>query len=262
MNFNDFNCSPHPGCNYLIPGVNLTAAWAFNLMDGVGAAHWNGLAAGRKPNTAIRAGYAIFHDSAWNQGAQGLWQNPPYFAETDNFSGLCPFGNTTQDCVLTRASFQPLHRLRIPLITLETITQNLNFKQGMIQQYNLNVEYQIPGDMVLTIGYAGSHSTHILQVKETQMYDPVGVPRRSRLYAGLRPRRNSLCGAVGGDIATTTSAAPVTTLYRSKQRLRAHGTVCTLLSVIPMPRLSIVEFPTDWALILVHLLAFARKQWY
>ncbi|HYK88179.1 MAG TPA: carboxypeptidase-like regulatory domain-containing protein, partial [Acidobacteriota bacterium] len=31
--------------------------------------------------TAIRAGYAIFHDSAWNQGGQGLWQNPPYYAE-------------------------------------------------------------------------------------------------------------------------------------------------------------------------------------
>ena len=33
-------------------------------------------------NTAIRAGYAIFHDSSWNQGAQGLWENPPYFAES------------------------------------------------------------------------------------------------------------------------------------------------------------------------------------
>ena len=35
--------------------------------------------------TAIRGGYAIFHDSSWNQGAQGLWENPPYFAESDNF---------------------------------------------------------------------------------------------------------------------------------------------------------------------------------
>src|SRR5713101_4926643 len=36
-------------------------------------------------NTVFRAGYAMFHDSAWNQGAQGLWENPPYFAESDNF---------------------------------------------------------------------------------------------------------------------------------------------------------------------------------
>src|SRR5581483_2451121 len=36
-------------------------------------------------NTAVRAGYAIFHDSSWNQGAQGLWENPPYFADYANF---------------------------------------------------------------------------------------------------------------------------------------------------------------------------------
>ena len=33
--------------------------------------------------TVIRAGYGILHDSSWNQGGQGLWQNPPYYAEVD-----------------------------------------------------------------------------------------------------------------------------------------------------------------------------------
>ena len=35
-----------------------------------------------KSNTVVRGGYAIYHDSSWNQGAQGLWQNPPYYAES------------------------------------------------------------------------------------------------------------------------------------------------------------------------------------
>src|ERR1700680_2034609 len=35
--------------------------------------------------TVVRGGYSISHDSAWSQGAQGLWQNPPFFAEGDNF---------------------------------------------------------------------------------------------------------------------------------------------------------------------------------
>jgi hypothetical protein len=45
---------------------------------------------------------------------------------------------------------------------------NRNFVQGMVQQYNLNVERQIPGDIVLTVGYAGSHTNHVLasQVNE------------------------------------------------------------------------------------------------
>src|SRR5713226_2027804 len=43
--------------------------------------------------TAVRAGYAIYHDSSWSQGAQGLWQNPPYYAESDSFAfgGACTF---------------------------------------------------------------------------------------------------------------------------------------------------------------------------
>ncbi len=93
FNFNS-GCGTPPGCNYLIPGVNSNGRvgvqfdWTA-LEPRIGMA-WR---PGGSPNTAIRAGYAIFHDSAWNQGGQGLWENPPFFAETDNFPGAaCPFG--------------------------------------------------------------------------------------------------------------------------------------------------------------------------
>lgn len=128
-----------------------------------------------RPNTAVRAGYAIFHDSAWSQGAQGLWQNPSYYAEVDNFNYFpgnpCPFGNATsatpQNCGLQlsflQANLQPILSPPNPDSFTGTIqSQNLNFKQGMVQQFNLNVEQQMPGQFVLTVGYAGSRSTHIL----------------------------------------------------------------------------------------------------
>ena len=114
--------------------------------------------------TAVRGGYAIFHDSAWSQGAQGTWQNPPYYAETDNFNGLCPFGSLgTPGCGIETA-FLPLFTAPPdPANFTGTIqSQNLNFKQGMVQQFNLNVEHQLPANLVLTVGYAGSRSTHIL----------------------------------------------------------------------------------------------------
>ncbi len=41
-------------------------------------------------------------------------------------------------------------------------SQNLNFKQGRVQQFNLNIEHQLLGNLVLTAGYAGSRSQHIL----------------------------------------------------------------------------------------------------
>ena len=129
-------------------------------------------------NTSVRAGYAIFHDSSWNQGAQGLWENPPYFAETDNFSGLCQFQNTLQaapqNCGLVRSFLPNFTAQPDPAAFTGTIqSQNLNFRQGMVQQFNLNVERQIPGDVVLTAGYAGSRSTHILV---GQINENVGSP--------------------------------------------------------------------------------------
>src|SRR5713226_6803804 len=122
--------------------------------------------------TALRAGYAIFHDSSWNQGGQGLWENPPYFGETDNFAGFSPFQSLgTQTCGFTGTAGCGLAAGFLPPITPpqnpdffsgEPQSQNLNFKQGRVQQFNLNVEHQLPGNVVLTAGYAGSRSHHIL----------------------------------------------------------------------------------------------------
>ncbi len=127
-------------------------------------------------NTVIRGGYAIFHDSSWNQGGQGLWENPPYFAESQNLGFLppfspCPLTNTTLNCGVERVFLQNLPGGAIgPYIAAPLInkfpgtiqSQNLNFKQGRVQQMNLDVERQIPGNIVLTAGYAGSRSSHIL----------------------------------------------------------------------------------------------------
>ena len=43
--------------------------------------------------TAVRGGYGIVHDSAWNQGGQGLWQNPPFYAEVDPCTFCFAFGS-------------------------------------------------------------------------------------------------------------------------------------------------------------------------
>jgi hypothetical protein len=139
-------------------------------------------------NTVVRAGYSIYHDSGWSQGAQGLWQNPPYYAEVDQFNygypgDTCPFGNwqlpTTSpnavNCGLkygflqlngtpgVDSSLAPFTAPPNPnTFTGTSLSQNSNFKQGMVQQFNLNIERQLPGNIVLTAGYAGTRSTHIL----------------------------------------------------------------------------------------------------
>jgi hypothetical protein len=103
-------------------------------------------------NTVFRGGYGLFHDSSWNQGAQGLWQNPPYYAES--FAGGA---NMSQ-------GFQVYSSPPTPANFEGTIwSQDTNFKQGRIQQFNFNVEQEIPGHIVLTAGYAGARSSHLLE---------------------------------------------------------------------------------------------------
>jgi hypothetical protein len=125
--------------------------------------------------TAVRGGYGIVHDSAWNQGGQGLWQNPPYYAEVDT-GGLCATPTST-GCGLSNGflvaagtpSSTPVAGGAVlsspvnPLLYTGTIqSENRDFKQGIIQQFNLNIERQMPGNVVLTVGYGGSRSAHIL----------------------------------------------------------------------------------------------------
>ncbi|HXJ96888.1 MAG TPA: carboxypeptidase regulatory-like domain-containing protein [Terriglobia bacterium] len=131
--------------------------------------------------TSVRAGYSIYHDSSWNQGGQGLWQNQPYWQESAVGSFFFPDVCVTDNPACTTenpATGQPYYPASgylisqgFPLLTQPTSpsqyggnvnAQNLNFKQGRIQQFNLNVERQLPGNILLTVGYAGARSNHLL----------------------------------------------------------------------------------------------------
>jgi hypothetical protein len=122
--------------------------------------------------TVLRAGFGITHDSAWSQGAQGLWQNPPNLGESDAFTGAgCAFA--TSYCAVTlgqspsgislSSGFQALPTPQ----NVSTFTGSLNYEPqnlqpGRVRQYNINVERQLPGSIVLTAGYAGAVGGHIL----------------------------------------------------------------------------------------------------
>jgi hypothetical protein len=176
----DFNklCDPlNPDPCALIPGVNSNSAAGIQfdktaVEPRIGFA-WK--AFGREASV-LRGGYAIFHDSSWNQGGQGLWESPPFFFESGQFSApglafLCgqpafpsnPQSNPNFGPCAISAGF-PVVTTPQPVSNFAgTVqSQNLNFKQGMVQQYNLNLEQQLPANVVFTIGYAGSRGTHIL----------------------------------------------------------------------------------------------------
>jgi hypothetical protein len=170
------NCTPQPTCNLLVPGMGSDARVGIQLdktafEPRIGLS-WKVLGS---QTTVLRAGYAIFHDSSWNIGGQGLVNNPPFEASSAlgpfGFPGSCPapvFPTTAPGSFCAISGGYPVGSgvfTTPPTITTFAGTvqsQNPNFKQGMIQQFNLNVEHQLPGNIVLTAGYAGSRSSHIL----------------------------------------------------------------------------------------------------
>ena len=106
--------------------------------------------------TVFRGGYGIFHDVSQNGGTQGLYLNPPYTSElgftTDN---ITPF--TTLD-----KGFVPQPQPVDPTTYTGNITTfQRDFKNGLVQQWNINIERELPGAIVLTTAYAGTHATRL-----------------------------------------------------------------------------------------------------
>ena len=160
--------------------------------------------------TAVRAGYAIYHDSSWNMGAQGLWQNPPYYAESDVFATIS-----------FSQGFQVFNAPPIPAtFTGALLAQNTDFKLGKVQQFNINVEHQLPGQIVLTVGYAGSRGSDILlygnnlNVKTPSACDPTSPNFKAGYTRGCKPG--------GGALPSPYPAFPFSTIFNITSQGSAH----------------------------------------
>jgi Carboxypeptidase regulatory-like domain len=140
----------------LVAGVNTNAAagvqfYKLGLEPRVGFA-WS---PGTDRKTAVRGGYAILHDAGWNLGARGLWQNPPFY-------GSYLFQSDDITPVTTLSAGFPLQAP--PSTTNPTGSvyyESPDFRPGIIQQFNFDVQRQLPGNVVFTVGYAGTRSTHL-----------------------------------------------------------------------------------------------------
>jgi hypothetical protein len=221
----DFN--PATG-TFLIPGQNGVGSTAGIQYDKtefeprVGVA-WKVFGSA---NTVLRGGYAIFHDSAWNQGAQGLWQNPPFYAESDGFAftGGCTFATAacatlykqTPGAISASSGFPIFTAPPVPADFSGTIqAQNTNFKLGRVQQFNVNLEHEFFGNLVVTAGYAGSRTSHILIDGNNEN---VGSPSACGAVSGYTLG----CGPGGAAFGVPFTAFPFSTISNISDIGRAH----------------------------------------
>ncbi len=105
---------------------------------------------GASKKTAIRAGYSILHDAGWNLGSRGLQLNPPflgtYLFQSDDITPV-----TTLE-----AGFPPQPPPSTTNLPGSVYSEPHDFQPGIIHQFNLNVQRQIPGNIVFTVGICGN----------------------------------------------------------------------------------------------------------
>ena len=146
----------------------------------------------------LRVGFGIFHDSSWNQGAQGLWQNPPNLGESDNFNGPVSLSGGFQQ-IPTPQNLDPCGASNPNCFTGSLNYMPQGFQPGRVRQYNANVERQLPGNVLLTAGYAGSTGGHLL------------------VYGNdMNTQSPSACGTVSGyTLGCLPSGQPYTPVYEA-----------------------------------------------
>ena len=116
---------------------------------------------GPSASTLIRGGYAIFHDTAHLGQSGGIHQNPPY---TNTYTFSTNDINPVRVLIPGSAvnGFPDNSAPRNPTTyTGSLVAQDRSFKQGLVQQYNINLQQGTSRGGVFTLAYAGTHATRL-----------------------------------------------------------------------------------------------------
>jgi len=103
-----------------------------------------------------------------SQAVTTLQQGIPAFSGPDISSGIIPLPNN----VTTRSPWGQIHR-------------------GYIQSWNFTIENKLPGNIVTTVAYVGTQSTHMLAERDINAAPP-GTPNTQLPYALLYGRTNPI----------------------------------------------------------------------
>ncbi len=104
---------------------------------------------GKNDSTVIRAGYGIFYDTVLGQIPGNVLLNPPFLPDYYDSAPGVGWPN----------AFAPSG---FPVITITPA----NFATPYSQGWNVDVQHQLPGQMVFEIAYVGSTGTHLPRFRQ------------------------------------------------------------------------------------------------
>src|ERR1022692_1497753 len=151
--------------------------------------------------TVVRAAYGIYHNPNWSNeaGQFAIYQpftrritlnTPPRTSNPwANYPGGNPFPSSPS---LAQVGYSPGLKVAFDQDITE-FAYGPDFKELTMQQWNINVQRELAPNLLLTVGYAGSHTTHIPYLQDINV--PVYTPGQSTV--GNTDQRRPLYPAYG-----------------------------------------------------------------
>ena len=113
--------------------------------------HWGRFLLGEK-KTVFRAGYGIFYDGLFANIVDNTLESQP-----NTLGGSVPSPSGVG--VLNASSFSAISSTPDPTLTIFSMASNIH--NPMAQQWNVNMERELPLGLVLTLAYVGTKGTHL-----------------------------------------------------------------------------------------------------
>jgi Carboxypeptidase regulatory-like domain len=148
---------------------------------------WGALSGGTAKKFVIRGGYGIYFNRAAEELALQQLGAPPFFIASVAATGIggsptfanpyvdiatgkvaqnpFPFTGATKGENVNFSQFEPL--------SISTVNPNLTDAYAM--NYNLNIQRELPGQMILQVGYVGAQGRHLDMVYEGNPISPAGT---------------------------------------------------------------------------------------
>lgn len=124
--------------------------------------------------TALRGGYGIFYNTNLQHQMIVTVVNPPAASRPVIGGPTLTFPNPAFGAARDR-SIRPIQ---------------YDLESPYVQVWNLNVQQQLPGETVLTVGYAGSRGIHLLRNTDFNLRQPTRLDDGSYQYSAASPRLN------------------------------------------------------------------------
>ncbi len=132
---------------------------------------------------SIRGGFGVYYNRDQEEGSLQNLSSPPFFVESQgalDFGGSPSFANPFADITGNGSEQSPFpHTIppvgtpsNVPFLDINAFSKN--YTQPTVYNFNLNIQRQLPGQMVLTVGYVGELGRHLIDVIDGDPITPAG----------------------------------------------------------------------------------------